>query len=83
MISLIDFVTNSFMFYSPPLNHLELQFHLKENPWKSMASWRSRYHSSCLRETELCKIFITGQTPDVIQNILDALLDLNMTEQEL
>lgn len=29
IISLIDFLTNSFMFYILPLNHLELQFHLK------------------------------------------------------
>lgn len=79
MISLIDFVTNSFMFYSLPLSHLELQFHLKEILWKSMASWRSRYHLFCLRETELCKISVTGQTSAVIQNILDALLDLTMT----
>lgn len=36
MISLTEFVTNSFMFYSLPLNHLELKFHLKEsygNQW--------------------------------------------------
>lgn len=55
-----------------------------------MASWRSRYHLSCLRETELYKISIIGQTPDVIQNTLDALFDLwlssncpKMNEEEL